>query len=181
MSIHRQRVRRAVASAVLALVAKLGSTACGDADSAGPDEGTTLEDLNEEGAEDRGDLDPLDDDASEEDIASAPNEDDSTAFFDDREGFLGEPVTVSAEIVEVLSPRAFVIGRGDQATLVTRPDAEGVTLLPGYVAQVTGHVGTFVLTDVESQLDQDLDDEVFDLFQDGPYIAAVDVNLLNQD
>lgn len=181
MSIIRRRLSSVLAATAVAASAGSGLAACGGADSAGPDQGTTLEDLDEEGLEDRGDLDDLADDVSEQDIAHAPNEDDTGAFFDDRGAFQGEPVTVSGEIVEVLSPHAFVIGRGDLATVVTRPNADGVTLLPGYVAQVTGDVGTFILTEVEEELEVDFVDEDFALFQDGPYIAAGDVNLLNED
>jgi hypothetical protein len=181
MSLNRRRLPQVLATIAAAATTGLGVTACGGADSAGPDQGTTLEDINEEGREDQGDLDDLQDDATEQDIAEAPNEDDSTAFFDDQDAFLNRPVTVSGEIVEVLSPHAFVIGRGDQATLVSRPNADGVTLLPGYVAQVTGNVGTFILTEVEEDLQVDFVDEGYAIFEDGPYIAATDVNLLNDD
>ncbi len=67
------------------------------------------------------------------------------------------------------------------ATLVTRPTADGVTLLSGYTAQVTGDVGTFVLLEVEEDLGVDLVDESVAIFEDGPYIPAVDVNLLDED
>ncbi|MGY1669132.1 hypothetical protein [Geodermatophilus sp. SYSU D00710] len=178
MSTIRTRTGRVLTVVAVAASAGLGLAACGDEPQ---DRGTTLEDLNEEGAEDLGDLDDLQDDASEQDIAEAPNEDDSVAFFDDPGSFTDEPVTVRGEIVEVLSPQTFVIGEGDMATLVTRPTSDGVTLLPGYTAQVTGDVGTFVLPEVEEDLGVDLLDEGFAVFEDGPYIAAVDVNLLDQD
>lgn len=176
MSTRRSRVGRVLAATAVAVAAGLGVAACGGDEQR---QGTTLEDVNEEGVEDRGDLDDLQDDATEQDIAEAPNEDDSVAFFDDPESFVNEPVTVRGTIVEVLSPQAFVIGQGDMAILVTRPTADGVTLLPGYTAQVTGDVGTFVLLEVEEDLGVDLVDEGFAIFEDGPYIAAVDVNLLD--
>ncbi len=139
----------------------------------------TLEDINEEGAEDLGGVEPLQDDAGEEDIENAAEEESEAALFDAQPG---TPVTVEGTIVEVFSPRVFVVGEGDMATLVTRPQADdGVTLLPGYTAQVTGAVGTFVLLDVERELGEDLPDDEFDIFQDGPYIAAEDVNLLDED
>lgn len=168
------RTARAVGATALAASVALGLAACGGE----PDEqlGTTLETLDEEGREDAGDVDPLEDDASEQDIELAPEDENEAAFYEP-----GEPVTVQGKIVEVLSPQAFVIGEGDQATLVTRPDPGGVTLLPGYTAQVTGTVGTFVLLEVEEELAVDLDDESFAVFQDGPYVAATDVNLLDED
>jgi hypothetical protein len=178
MTTIRSRTGRVLAAAALAVSTGLGLAACGGDE---PSQGTTLEDINEEGVEDQGDLDDFQDDATEEDIAEAPNEDDSTAFFDDPESFTDEPVTVRGKIVEVLSPQAFVIGEGDMATLVTRPTPDGVVLLPGYIAQVTGDVGTFLLPEVEEDLGLDLVDEGFALFEDGPYISAVDVNLLDED
>jgi hypothetical protein len=174
----RSRCARVVAASVIAVSSGLGLVACSD-DS--ENLATTLEDINEEGREDLGGVETLQDDVSEEDIANAPNEDDSTAFFDDPESLTGEPVTVRGRIVEVLSPHAFVIGEGDMATLVTRANPDGVSLLPGYVAQVTGDVGTFVLLEVERELGVDFYDEDVELFQDGPYIEAVDVNLLDED
>lgn len=177
MTTTGSRTGRALAAATIALSTALAVAACGDE----PDRGVTLETINEEGYEDQGGLDDLQDDATEEDIAQAPNEDDSGAFFDDPDSFANEPVTVRGEIVEVLSPRTFVIGQGDMATLVTRPNPDGVTLLPGYTAQVTGDVGTFVLLEVEDDLGVDLVDDGVAIFEDGPYIAAVDVNLLDED
>ena len=177
MTTISSRTGRVLAATAIALSTGLGLAACGDE----PDRGVTLEDVNEEGVEDQGDLDDLQDDATEEDIAEAPNDDDSSAFFDDPDSFTNEPITVRGEIVEVLSPQTFVIGQGDMATLVTRPTPDGVTLLPGYTAQVTGDVGNFVLLDVEEDLGVDLVDEGVAIFEDGPYIAAVDVNLLDED
>ncbi|MGY1839439.1 MULTISPECIES: hypothetical protein [unclassified Modestobacter] len=174
----RSRSARMLVGTAVALSTGLGLTACGSDE---PEPGTTLEDVNEQGAEDQGDVDPLQDDVSEQDIAEAPDEDDSGAFFDDPEAFTNEPVTVRGKIVEVLSPEAFVIGEGDMATLVTRPTTDDVTLLPGYTAQVTGDVGTFVLLEVEEDLGVDLADEGVAIFEDGPYIAAVDVNLLDEE
>ncbi|GAB3349470.1 hypothetical protein [Modestobacter lapidis] len=176
MSAIRSRTTRVLGATTIAVSLSLGLAACGD-DSA--NQGTTLADVNEEGLEDQGDVDPREDDVSEEDIANAPNSDDAAAFFDDP--VTGEPVTVRGTIVEVLSPQAFVIGEGDKATLVTRPTPAGVTLLPGYTAQVTGEVGTFILLEVEEDLGVDLYDEKFGVFQDGPYIAATDVNLLDEE
>jgi hypothetical protein len=178
MNAPRSRTAHLLGASTIAVSLSLGLAACGnDAE----DRGTTLADLNEEGAEDAGDVDDMEDDVSEQDIANAPNADDTAAFFDDPNSLVDEPVTVRGKIVEVLDPQAFVIGEGDMATLVTRPTSDGVTLLPGYTAQVTGDVGTFLLLDVEAGLGVDLYDEEFELFQDGPYIAATDVNLLDED
>jgi hypothetical protein len=178
MTAIRSRTARLLGASTIAVAVSLGGAACGnDAE----DRGTTLADLNEEGVEDDGDVEDLEDDVSEQDVANAPNADDTAAFFDDPDSLLNEPVTVRGKIVEVLDPQAFVIGEGDMATLVTRPNPGGVTLLPGYTAQVTGDVGTFVLLEVEEGLGADFYDEEFGVFQDGPYLAATDVNLLDEE
>jgi hypothetical protein len=84
-----------------------GMAACGD--SAGPEQGTSLEDLQAEEA-------PAAGGADEGDVAEAPN-DDTERFLPDQASHLGQRVTVSGRIVEVLNPHAFVIGEGDLATL----------------------------------------------------------------
>lgn len=145
-------------------------SACGD--SAGPEQGTTLEELQSGGA-------PAAGGADEGDVAEAPD-DDTERFLPDQASHLGQRVTVSGRIVEVLDPQAFVIGEGDLATLVTRPEA-GLVLQPGTVAQVTGIVGRFVTVDVEKQMGADFDDEDFTEFEGVPYIAAEDVNLLDRE
>ncbi|MHA6783702.1 hypothetical protein ACVGOW_22325 [Pseudonocardia saturnea] len=159
--------RAAVALLVAAgLAAGLGG--CGG--SAGPDRGTTLEDLQAEGA-------PADG-ADEGDIAAGP--DDTELFLPDQASYLGREVTVSGRIVEVFSPEVFAIGEGDLATLVTRPDT-ALTLQPGATAQVTGTVGPFVIVDVEEELGTDLIDADFRAFEGAPFVRAADVNLLDTD
>ncbi len=88
MSTRRSRVGRVLAATAVAVAAGPGVAACGDDEQR---QGTTLEDVNEEGVEDRGDLEDLQDDATEQDIAEAPNEDDSVAFFDDPESLSTSP------------------------------------------------------------------------------------------
>lgn len=164
-----RRLHRFVALFIAGALA-VGLTACGD--SAGPEQGTTLEDLQSDGA-------PAAGGADEGDVAEAPD-DDTERFLPDQASHLGQRVTVSGRIVEVLDPHAFVIGEDDLATLVTRPEP-GLVLQPGTVAQVTGVVGRFVAVDVERQLATDLDDADFTEFEGVPYIAAENVNLLDRE
>jgi hypothetical protein len=170
ISAGRRASRRLVAS-VLAGVLAVGLTAC--ADSAGPEQGTSLEDLQPNGAP------AAPEDADEGDVAEAPN-DDTERFLPDQASYLGQRVTVSGRIVQVFDPHAFVIGEGGLATLVTRQETD-LVLQPGTVAQVTGVVGTFVVVDVEKQLAIDLDDEDFTEFDGVPHIAAENVNLLDRE
>ena len=163
----RRTVRRAARSLAFALA--LGASAC--AQSEGPNAGTTLEDLQPDGA-------PAVQGApaDEEDFARAPN-DDTERFLPDQASYLGREVTVSGRIVQVLGPNAFVVGEGELATLVTRAET-GLTLQPGTVAQVSGTVGRFAIVDVERELDIDLGDDDLVEFERAPYIMADDVDLL---
>ncbi|MDP8932185.1 MAG: hypothetical protein M3O70_27370 [Actinomycetota bacterium] len=170
MTSTRRRVVECVAAPFLGAALAVGATACGG--SAGPTEGTSLEDLQQ------GDAPAVEGPpADEEDIAEAPN-DDTERYLPDQASYLGKEVTVSGTVVEVFNPHAFVIGKGDLATLVTRSNT-GLTLQPGTVAQVTGIVGRFALADVERELDADFADDDFVEFERAPYIAAENVNLLN--
>jgi hypothetical protein len=157
-----------VTASLLAAALTLGLSAC--AGSAGPEEGTTLENLQAEDA-------PLAGGADEGDIAEAPT-DDTNRFLPDQASFLGQQVTVSGRIVEVFHPQAFVIGEGELATLVTRPRSR-LVLQPGTVAQVTGTVGQFVLVEAEQALGADFAPADLDTFERAPYIAADNVNLLD--
>jgi hypothetical protein len=163
------RTRARFAAPFLAVALAVGAAACGD--SAGPDAGTTLEDIQ------RADAPAVGEELDEDDIAAAPN-DDTERFLPDQASYLGQRVTVSGRIVEVFSPNAFVIGEDDLATLVTRRDT-GLSLQPGTVAQVTGTVGTFLLADAEGRLGVDLQDGDLTPFEQAPYIAAENVNLLD--
>lgn len=169
MTSTRSAATRRAAAALLAAGLAAGLSGCGD--SAGPEQGTTLEDLQAEG--------PVVDDADEDAIAAA-SDDDTELFLPDQASYLGREVTVSGRIVEVFSPQAFVIGEGDLATLVTRRDT-ALELEPGTVAQVSGTVGPFVLVDVEEELGADLVDTDFRDFESAPYIRARNVNLLDAD
>ena len=170
MTSRRDRFAECVAAPFVAAALAVSATACGG--SAGPNEGTNLEDLQQEDA-------PAVEGppADEEDIAEAPN-DDTERYLPDQASHLGREVTVSGTIVQVFNPNAFLIGEGDLTTLVTRSDT-GLTLQQGTVAQVTGTVGRFALVDVERDLDADFADEDFVEFERAPYIAAENVNLLN--
>lgn len=99
----------------------LGTAACSDDGTAGPETGTDIEDITK----------------------------DDAYFGDDR--FIGETVTISAEVTDVLSPRAFVLngrGWGDDSVIVL--SAEDTFLAEENVVQVTGTVGTFAYADYQS-------------------------------
>lgn len=185
-SIRKTLRSKAVVVPAVGAAVLFGGVACGE-ESAGPDESTTLEDINENEEpleEDEGLLEE-DEGLGEDEIAEAPNpgdfDDDSETFFADREALLNENVTVSGLVVEVFNPNAFVIGEDELATLVVTDPSVELTPEVGKVAQVTGDVGTFVLVDVEEQFGFDLADEDFVDFEQAPFIASDNVNVLDQE
>lgn len=169
MDVRTTTPRRAAVALFAAAGLAAGLSGCSD--SAGPNQGTTLEELQAEG----GIVEGLD-----EDEIAAAQDDDTELYLPDQASYLGREVTVSGRIVQVFSPQVFVIGEGDLATLVTRVDT-ALGLEPGITAQVTGTVAPFVLVDVEEDLDADLVDTDYRELESAPYIRADDVDLLDAD
>lgn len=157
-------IRTALAS-VLTLSA-FGVTACGD--TAGDEEGTSVEDIQEEDQEVDPDVD------ADADVDTEPSGDADWAFqgdydadfVDSTNDYVGEQVLVSADVNEVLSDNAFTIAGTDDTTvdemLVIGTDAN--PMLDSDVAvSVTGTVQeSFDLPTVEENLGVDLDDELFE-------------------
>lgn len=69
---------------------------------------------------------------------------------------LGETVTLQVEVTEVVGPNSFTVGEDD--TLVVAA-AMADALEEGAEVQVTGTVRSFVLTDVETDLGIDFDED----------------------
>lgn len=117
---------RAVLLPLLAVALAAGLVAC-DGDSAGPEEGVTAGEVAE---------------ADGEGIASAD-------VFTDPSEFVGRDVTVSGEVAEVVSARAFVIAAGEigeqllvfSATGEPGPEVGAVVRVEGTVREVA--VGPF--------------------------------------
>lgn len=87
-------------------------------------------------------------------------------FYDATKTYVGEEVSLSAEVLDVLSPTAFTIISGDDPTedpllVLNEDDAENV--LPGMPVQVTGAVKeAFDTATVEEDLSVDLDDALYE-------------------
>lgn len=173
-------IRRSMCSLAAAGALLLG--ACGDDDSAGPDAGVTVEDL--EDLESR--VGVLEDRiAGFEDDADFGADDDAS----DQNDLLGQTVTVSAEVTRVVDDHSFVLsGEGPdlpefedfganigEGVLVVSTDAPAVSA--GDVVQVVGEVRQFTLTGFENDLGIDLDDDLYIRFQQQVALLADQVTL----
>lgn len=87
-------------------------------------------------------------------------------FYDAISTYVGEEVSLSAEVLDVLSPTAFTIISGDDPTgnpllVLNEDDAENI--LPGMPVQVTGAVmEAFDTATVEEDMGVDLDDALYE-------------------
>ena len=132
-------------------------------DSAGPEEGASVEDV------------------SEGDEVTTPEETVTDGYigpysdeFGDSTDYVGQTVELSAEVNSVLSEQAFTIGDavGLEPLLIT--SAEGVTdLEEGEGVRVTGVVmENFAIADFEEEWGVDLDDEEWGDFEGENYVQA---------
>lgn len=103
-------------------------------------------------------------------------------FGADPEAFIGEEVTVSGAVSEVLGPNSFTIGGGDvggDALLVV--SATTFDLNEGEVVEVTGEVtADFVVADVEDDLAIDFTPDI-ETFVSENYIVASEVEVIADD
>ncbi|WP_432496570.1 hypothetical protein [Kineococcus auxinigenes] len=169
----RTRPSARTAAAGVVCFAALGLTACGD--TAGEEEGTTVEDVQE-----------ADDEALEGEAAATPYDGayDGT-FYDDVNTYVGQEVTVSAQIDRIVSPNAFVIAGTADTTVdpmlvVGASEVSGLT--EGTLVEVTGTVHeAFDLPQVEEDTGVDLEDDLFNDYDAEPYITATSVEMPNQE
>ncbi len=161
----------------IALFGVVGLAACTDGeDSAGPEEGASIEDVAE----------------SPDEEAFAPD-DDTSQFFANPGPFVGKTIVVSGEIQQVMSGRVLTIGE-EEHLLVLGAKAPTFDLEPGQVAQVKGVVGVYRTNmDLNSALQQavgpnaftrfgqDDVDEIDAAFDGKNYVVATDIDLLGTD
>lgn len=155
-------LRKRALTAPFALAAAATLTGCAS-DSAGPEEGTTVEDVAEAEPDE---IEPGDD-------------------------LLGETVTVSGELTEVIAPGAFWLGAGgglfeEGAPVVSAAgeftawgieDPEAL-VEEDTILQVTGTVAEFVLVDYEEEWGIDLDDDLYEELEGEAVIVAEEVATL---
>ncbi|TFV57718.1 hypothetical protein E4P41_14115 [Geodermatophilus sp. DF01-2] len=161
MRTARTRGRAAVAAAAAAPA--LALSACGE-DTAGPEVGTTVEDIQEDAASDVGPFEGVYD----------------SDFSDDIESYEGREVRVSADVNEVLSPTAFTIAGTDDTTvdeLLVVGAEESNNLAPDLTVAVEGTVRlAFDLAEAEAELGADLDDALGEEWAGEPYIVAESID-----
>ena len=150
--------------AAIAVVSALGLTACSD--TAGAEAGADVEDVAEEESLDEG-------------LYEGPYD---TDFYDGLDGYVGEQVTLSADVNEVITPETFTIAGTDDTTvepLLVVGATGDAQLAPETTVEVTGTVQeSFVVTDVEEELGVDLDDALFAEWEQEPYVVADNVEVL---
>ncbi|WP_159616395.1 hypothetical protein [Arthrobacter zhaoguopingii] len=158
---------RAAAMSMLPITA-LGLVGCDS--TAGTEEGADVEDIVDEeadGTEAPGGVEPY-------------NGVYDSTFFDDRESYVGEEVTLSADVNEVMSPMSFTIAGTDDTTveaLLVVHDMELPEVAPELTVSVTGVVReAFDLPTVEEEMGIDLDDEAFEDWDGEPYVEAKSVD-----
>lgn len=161
MTIHHRRTAGAVA-ATLAAVTGLSLAGCGAEE---PQAETPAESPAEP---------PADADAF-----AGPYD---QAFVDEQETHLGEEITLSAEVETVLDDDGFVLdGPGTESLLVVY-DMDLTEIEEDQTVEVTGTLEqAFDLPTVEEDGQQDLENELFEDYDQQPYLLATDVSALPGD
>ncbi|WP_026531877.1 hypothetical protein [Arthrobacter sp. H41] len=161
-------LKKTVVTAILPFVA-LSFIGC-STDTAGPEEDVDVEDVVE-GEE--APAEPLTEDG-------AYNGFYDRSFSDDYDSLVGEEVTVSAEVNEIISPVAFTIAGTDDTTveaLLIMHSEELSEVTDGLTVGVSGIVrDAFDLPAVEEDMGIDLDDELYGDWDQMRYIEANSVD-----
>ena len=177
-------LKKAAAITVLPFAA-LAFTGCGGEDTAGPEESVAADDVAQpedtevegEGAAEEG-VGAEGAEGAEGELAYDGVYD--QAFVDESTSLVGQEVTVSAEVNELISDNAFTIaGTEDtdvQPILVVQSSGNP-EIQQGLAVAVTGTVrDAFVVTDVESELGIELEDEAYAEWENQRYIVANSVD-----
>ncbi|GAA2176925.1 hypothetical protein GCM10009784_25500 [Arthrobacter parietis] len=102
-------------------------------------------------------------------------------FWDELTIYFGEEVTLSAQVKQPLDPRAFTIAGMDDTTvnpLLVVHDGEVPQLEPGQSLIINGTVHEYLDVEaVEEELGVDLDDTVYEQWEDDPYLLATSVKV----
>ncbi len=178
----RSLTRRTLGIAAIVPLAVTGLVACSDDDSAGPDVGVTVEDLQEL----EGRVGALESDFGvfEQDLASMGEAGVENELGE--ETLLGQTVTVSGAVTTILDQSSFVMS-GDESdpvefaplvstdgVLIVSPDTSA--LVEGEVVQVVGEVAQFEILTFEEGLGVDLDDELYASWEGQVALIAQSMN-----
>lgn len=175
------RLKKAAAITVLPFAA-LTFTGCGAEDTAGTEEGVSADEVvepenDEVEPQDEGTA-PAEEEPVEEDVAFDGDFD--SAFVDDYDSLVGQQVTVSAQVNEIVTDSAFTIAgtedTGVEPLLIVHA-GDVAALEQGSAVSVTGTVrDAFDPVDVESELGVELEDEAYADWEGQRYIVADSVD-----
>jgi hypothetical protein len=169
---HRHTTRTAAAALVAA--AGLGLTGCA---TEGPETGTDVADVTE-GEVLESSPAPENTPTTGDPFTGAYDQD----FYDERETYVGQEVTLSAEVNDVLDDDAFVIaGTADTTVdpLLVLYNMDEIDVEEGQVVEVTGTVQeAFDLPTIEDETQKDLEDDLYQDYDQQPYLEATDVRLI---
>jgi len=175
-------VRSATGAAVLLPALALGTAAC-EQQSAGPDVGADIQDITTQLGELEERVGTL-----EEDMAAAGDANTDLAatdslgseLYENPERYVGQQVTVSGQITEMLEPGSFVLSGDDvlgDGLLVVESSGGRDRFQDGAVVQVTGMVREgFTVADAEAAVGVDLDNSLYGDYADQHYITAQSVS-----
>lgn len=103
-------------------------------------------------------------------------------FYDQRADYVGEVVTVSAEVEDVISDDGLTIDSiGTDSTMVLY-DMDLVEVEEGQLVEVTGTVQeAFDYTVLDDEAEEDFTDDFYQDYEAQPYIEATDVTLVAEE
>lgn len=159
-------------------VTVLGVAGCNS--TSGPETGTDVEDIVEEE-----ELIDEEDVAEEADPALEPYDGAyDQDFYDDAESYVGQEVTVSADVTETLSDDTFVIAGGPDTTVDPLLIVENQEIPPLDVGQAVKLTGTvkqaFDVAVAEEELGIDLEDELYEDYAGDPYLSVTSAEVLEE-
>jgi hypothetical protein len=162
-------VRRTAVASILPFAA-LSFVAC---DTAGPEEGADVEDV----VEDDG---AVEETPTGEGVVGPYDGVYDRTFYDDYDSYMGEEVTVSAQVNEIITPMSFTIAGTDDTTveaLLIIHQGEVTELADDLTVAVTGTVKeAFDLPTVEEEMGIDLDDNALADWDQARYIEATSID-----
>lgn len=172
---YRHTTRTAVAALITA--AGLGLTGCG---TEGPETGTDVEDVTEGEVLESSPAPENNPTAGDTFIGNYDQD-----FYDERETYAGQEVTLSAEVNDVLDDDAFVIAGTAETTVDPLPvlyNMDQIDIEEGQVVEVTGTVQeAFDLPTIEDETQKDLEDDLYQDYDQQPYLEATDVQLIPEE
>jgi hypothetical protein len=106
---------------------------------------------------------------------------------DNPEEYLGQTVTVSGEVSEVLSPQVFrmnegnLLDIGDEILVVHLPEQTPVVMAEDAEIQVTGTVRSLIQAEIERDFDFGLDEDLYIEYENRPAIVATSFDVMEAE